>query len=155
MTRTSDEIRAVESEEPMNPTRELEWWEIKDSCGYQLHPPPEWERSEEEMARKAGAFEQPDRPLQSGAVYGVDGRRNPEGRLTDHSNRPKHAIGETMTDPEKDALKAVAKAARRYFVGYVQDEAEDMECCLSEDQHEDAKALEKALSHLESYFPGN
>ena len=60
-----------------------------------------------------------------------------------------------MTDPEKDALKAVAKAARRYFVGYVQDEADDMECCISEDQHEDAKALEKALSHLEACFPGN
>lgn len=59
-----------------------------------------------------------------------------------------------MNDPEKDALKAVAKAARRYFVGYVQDEAEDLECCISEDQHEDAKALEKALGHLESCFPG-
>jgi hypothetical protein len=50
-------------------------------------------------------------------------------------------------------LKAVAKAARRYFVGYVQDEADDMECCISEAQHEDAKALKQALADLEK-FPG-
>ncbi len=52
---------------------------------------------------------------------------------------------------EMTTLKAVAKAARRYFVGYVQDEADDMECCISEDQHEDAKALERALADLEKF----
>lgn len=52
---------------------------------------------------------------------------------------------------EMATLKAVAKAARRYFVGYVQDEAAELECCLSEDQHEDAKALERALNDLEKF----
>jgi hypothetical protein len=55
---------------------------------------------------------------------------------------------------EIEALKAVAKAARHYFVGYVQDEADDAECCpAGEEQHEDAKALETALADLER-FPG-
>lgn len=43
-------------------------------------------------------------------------------------------------------LRRVYEAARRYFVGYVQDEAEDLECCISEDQHNDAKELEAALA---------
>jgi hypothetical protein len=53
-----------------------------------------------------------------------------------------------MTDAEIDALRAVADAARRYFIGYVQDEADDMERCISEQQHKDAKALDKALADL-------
>lgn len=60
-------------------------------------------------------------------------------------------IVDTETARELDALKAVAKAARRYFVGYVQDEAAEIECCISEDQHEDAKALESALADLERF----
>lgn len=55
---------------------------------------------------------------------------------------------------EKSALIAVAKAARRYFVGYVQDEAAEREFCISDEQHEDAKALERALANLEM-IPGN
>lgn len=46
------------------------------------------------------------------------------------------------------ALKVVAKAARRYFVGYVQDEAAEREVCICDEQHEDAKALEEALAAL-------
>ena len=54
-----------------------------------------------------------------------------------------------VTISELEALRAVAKAARRYFVGYVQDEADEMECCISEQQHEDARALRSALADLE------
>jgi hypothetical protein len=52
---------------------------------------------------------------------------------------------------ELDHLRALAAAARRYFVGYVQDEAAERECCLSDEQHEDAQALEQALADVERY----
>lgn len=47
-------------------------------------------------------------------------------------------------------LQAVEKAARKYFAGYVQDEAAERECCISDDQHADAQALQAALSAIRS-----
>ena len=46
---------------------------------------------------------------------------------------------------EVERLRTIEKAAREYYMGYVQDEADDMECCISEKQHEHAKALRDAL----------
>jgi len=42
-------------------------------------------------------------------------------------------------------LLDVFKAASVYYGCYVQDEAEDLECCISHEQHEAAKALRDAL----------
>ena len=44
-----------------------------------------------------------------------------------------------------EALEAVRKAAYDYFMCAVQDEADDLECCVSDNQHELAKTLRDAL----------
>ncbi len=49
-----------------------------------------------------------------------------------------------------DALLAVERAARSYFDHYLQDEAEDLECCFEELQHERAVALKVALDAVPS-----
>lgn len=47
---------------------------------------------------------------------------------------------------EIERLQAIERAARAYFMGYVQDEADDPEDCIcGEEQHERAKALRDAL----------
>jgi hypothetical protein len=46
---------------------------------------------------------------------------------------------------EIDRLRVIEKAARDYYLGYVQDEAAEWEGCISEIQHEHAKALRDAL----------
>lgn len=52
-------------------------------------------------------------------------------------------------------LRRVYEAALRYFAGYVQDEADDEECCpAGRQQHEDAKELEAALSAVSEYDRG-
>ena len=38
----------------MNDRQELKWWEVKDGGGNRLLQSPEWDRLDEEMARKAG-----------------------------------------------------------------------------------------------------
>ena len=43
-------------------------------------------------------------------------------------------------------LRAIESAARDYFMCAVQDEADDLECCVTERQHELAKALRDALA---------
>ena len=44
-----------------------------------------------------------------------------------------------------EAAEAIVKAARDYFNSYLQDEAAERECCLSDDQHAKAVALRDAL----------
>lgn len=51
----------------------------------------------------------------------------------------------TAQTKEIGRLRAVEAAARDYYLGYVQDEADDKECCIVEEQHEHAKALRDAL----------
>jgi len=46
---------------------------------------------------------------------------------------------------EINRLRTIEKAARDYYLGYAQDEADDAECCIVETQHEHAKALRDAL----------
>jgi hypothetical protein len=45
-----------------------------------------------------------------------------------------------------DALAEVERVARIYYTRYAQDEAEELGCCLNDQQHEDAKALRDALA---------
>ena len=51
----------------------------------------------------------------------------------------------SITLRENLRLRAIEKAARDYYLGYVQDEADDWECCFEDAQHERAKALRDAL----------
>lgn len=44
-----------------------------------------------------------------------------------------------------DALLAVERAARSYFDHYLQDEADELDVCMDELQHERAVALKAAL----------
>jgi hypothetical protein len=46
---------------------------------------------------------------------------------------------------EIERLLAIEKAARDYYLGYVQDEAAELAVCISEIQHEQAIALRDAL----------
>ena len=45
-----------------------------------------------------------------------------------------------------EAAEPIVQAARDYFNSYLQDEAAERECCLSDDQHAKAVALRDALA---------
>jgi len=47
-----------------------------------------------------------------------------------------------------DALVAVEKAARNYFMYAIQDEANERECCVDDEQHRRAIALKDALASI-------
>lgn len=49
-------------------------------------------------------------------------------------------------DKQLASARKVVDAARAYYLCAVQDEADDLECCCTENQHELAKALRDALS---------
>lgn len=58
-------------------------------------------------------------------------------------------VFDTVPSPQGDAentiLKRLLIAAETYANGYIQDEAEERECCISDEQHEQAKELFAAI----------
>jgi chromosome segregation ATPase len=51
-------------------------------------------------------------------------------------------------EAEAARLQRVVRAARAYYVGYCQDEAESRDCCVDGEQHDAAQELRDALAAL-------
>jgi hypothetical protein len=69
-----------------------------------------------------------------------------------HAGRTRYAGQQPRDDEllvaEIERLRRIERIARAYYLGYCQDEAENRDCCVSDQQHADAQELRDALAPI-------